>query len=73
MTMSPEQLVPHETEPDDAPATEQPDTETYKVVGRQPVDEVKTGGLLYLNPADPRTGRLIERGQIALVDPTQED
>lgn len=82
--LSIEQPVPSESddptdeivdELDDEPTQEdvEPDLVTYEVIGRQPVDEVKKGGLLYLDPDDPRTSRLIERGQIVRVDTTQED
>lgn len=81
MTYATEQPVPDEAaeqteaepEPDPEPTPEDAGPVAYKVIGRQRVDEVKRGGTLYLDPDDPRTARLIARGQIARAEPTQED
>lgn len=81
MTYATEQPVPDEAaeqteaapESDPEPTPEHAGTVAYQVIGRHRVDEVKRGGTLHLDPNDPRTARLIERGQIARVEPTQED
>jgi hypothetical protein len=46
---------------------------TYKVTGRQALDEVKPGGLIDLDPNEPRTARLLARGQIAATSGNTEE
>lgn len=57
----------------DAVEGQEPDTVAYKVIGRQRVDEARKGDTLHLDPNAPRTARLLDRGQIARANTTQED
>jgi hypothetical protein len=77
MTHATEQLVPDEAD-EPSPISDEITTDAagpveYRVVTRQRVDEVKRGGTLFLDPDEPRTARLLERGQIVRVNTTQED
>lgn len=81
--MSDEQLVPDEPTEGLQEAPESSEDQhtidpvddglvAYTVLGRQAVDEVKRGGTLRLDPNEPRTARLLGRGQIVRAD-TQEE